>query len=113
MANQAEAIFGPNEANSPVPADALGDIGFDISRQGKLAVADQDSDHLVRIHPRRRRIPQRKVCQAVGVDVLGALFQLCKRSQRFPGLLILGIVHFDQDGTVTLNDERICRIVSH
>src|SRR5207244_2603181 len=55
-------------------------------------------------------VPNRKRRQAIGVDVFGRFDQFGKPRQRIARLRIHGIIYFDQDGVVALDDERVVRL---
>ena len=55
-------------------------------------------------HPRSGGIPQRKGCDAVGVDMFGALFQFRKGGKRVPRPFIKRAVHFEEYCPVALDN---------
>src|SRR6476620_11197701 len=45
--------------------------------------------------------------------MFGAFFKFSERGEGVPGFFIFRVVHFDQNGPIPLDDQRIRRIVRH
>ena len=112
-ADQLQLVLVLEQLDAAIAADGLAEVGAEVRRQRKLAVTGQDVDHRRRGQAGGGRVPQRQIGEPIGVDVLGAFFQLGERSEGVARLGIARIVHLDQDRAVTLHDEGIGGIVVH
>src|SRR5437773_2829064 len=101
------------ELDAAVTAHLIGEVGGEIVWQRKLAVRAQRLDHLVGGHAGGGRVPERQRRQAIGVNVLGAFFQLGEGRQRIARRRVARIVHLHENGAIPLDDERIGGVVVH
>ncbi len=112
-ADELELLVMLFQLDPAITLHTLGNLGQQIHRHGELAVLLQHDDHVVSAQARRSRVPQRQIAQSVGMDMLRALLQLRKRRKCIAGLSILRIIDLHEDGAISLNDQRIRRVVIH
>ena len=81
------------------------DFRCDGFRYGIFSLVFEALDDVVGGEAGRCCVPQGKVRNAVGVQVLRALDQFGKRGDCVSGLDVVPVVHFDEDFHIALNDD--------
>jgi hypothetical protein len=94
-------------------SDVVFDVGEDVAGQIELAVAGQRGDDFGGGRSRGGGVPQRQRRDAVGMDVFGAFLQFGVARQFIARRLVVRIIHFQQDGSIALHDQRIGRVIGH
>jgi hypothetical protein len=103
----------PLKPDTAIPADNFPNVLEQVAWDSELRMFAKGLNHSVGTKPSRCCVPQGQRCQSVGVDMLWAFDQFRKWSNGIAGLLIARIVYLHEDRSVTLDNERIERIVLH
>jgi len=113
VGNQQEVAIASDQLHPTVARDIVLDIHPHVVRDGVLAITPQPFQDRRSAQASRGRVPQRQGGDAMGMDVLGALFQLRKTCQHISRILVERIINLQEDTPVSLDNNGILWIVAH
>ena len=113
IGNQQQLAIFSDQLDPPVAGDVIQDVYTDVVGQRIFAVVRQSLDDGRGGGTGGRGVPEGERSDAVGVDVLRTLLQLGEAGQGIAGLFVEGVVYFQEDCLVPLDDQRILWVVSH
>lgn len=82
------------------------DLGDEVLRHGVAGEGLEKRDDLLRLFPRRARVPDGERGEPIRVHVLGGLHELRESDKSVTGLRVAGARNLGEDGAVSLDDER-------
>src|SRR5262245_37012879 len=95
------------EPHVPPPSDQIAHIHQDVLRHRVFRKLDERCGHTFCRQASCRGIPQRQWRNAVGMDVLRAFFQFGKGANSRASRFVEGVVHFQQQCMIALDNQRI------
>ena len=105
-------IFSVSRKPQPsVPKSPIANFRFNVRGDRVFRKTPQRLANLLDTRASGAGIPNRKWRHAVRVNMFGGLDQLGETNELIPRGAVARAIHFNKDGVVTLDDQRVLRVV--